>query len=111
MNEKPDYLTVQQAADRIPSKPAYITVWRWMRSGVRSRSGRKVRLAHVRFGGKLFTTQADVDRFSRELADADLEHLCPQPNHLPKVAESREEIRRARDLDAARRRLRTSGIG
>ncbi len=55
----------------IPGRPHVSAVWRWCRRGVLARSGERVRLEHVRMGGKLFTSKAWIDTFARTLAAAD----------------------------------------
>ena len=69
------YLTLSQAAKRLPNRPHAGSVWRWCRKGVRSRSGRRIHLDHVRIGGRIYVTDEAIDQFGRELAQADQEHV------------------------------------
>ena len=69
------YLTLAQAAHRCPGEPHPSALWRWARRGLKSRSGRRVRLGHVRAGRGIFTTLAWLDCFFAELAEADLPHF------------------------------------
>lgn len=68
-------LTLSQAARIAPGSPTPNCVWRWCRRGVIARSGRRVRLEHVRVGGKLFTSAEWLDSFGRRLAEADADYF------------------------------------
>jgi hypothetical protein len=70
-----DYLTLGQIAAEVPSRPHSSCVWRWCRRGVKSRSGERIRLEHVRIGGKIFSTAAWLNEFGRRLAEADAQHF------------------------------------
>jgi hypothetical protein len=65
------YLTLGQATKFAPGRPSANAVWRWARRGVLARSGERVRLQHVRAGGKVLTTAAWVVEFCTKLAHAD----------------------------------------
>ena len=67
------YLTCAQAAERYPTKKSATSVWRHMRRGLRSRSGRRIRLQHIRTGRELLTTQEWIAAFHEALAAADVE--------------------------------------
>jgi len=69
------YITLTQAAKLAPGRPSINCLWRWARKGVLARSGRRVRLGHVRIGGKLFTTAAWVSQFGVALAEADVNYF------------------------------------
>ena len=69
------YLTLGQAAKRCPGRPSTNAVWRWCRRGIKSRSGRRVKLGHVRVGGRIFVTQQSLDQFFKAVAAADAEHF------------------------------------
>jgi hypothetical protein len=74
VQEQPDsfaYLSLGQAAAVSPGRPSTNCVWRWCRRGVLARSGTRVRLEHVRVGGKIFTTADWVQSFFAALAAAD----------------------------------------
>lgn len=66
-----EYISISQAAALVPGRPSPSCVWRWCRQGIKSRSGLRVRLRHVRLGGRLFTTRPWIDEFGTELATAD----------------------------------------
>jgi hypothetical protein len=54
-----DYITLGEAAKIAPGRPSANCVWRWCRKGVLSRAGQRVRLRHVRIGGKIITKQEE----------------------------------------------------
>ncbi len=75
MHEFTEHLTMAQAAKVVPGHPSPNCLWRWCRKGVKSRSGERVHLQHVRLGGVIYTTAAWVEEFSRRLAQADASHF------------------------------------
>ena len=104
---KPDeHLTLTQAAKIAPGRPSTNCLWRWCRRGVRSRGGERVRLQHIRIGGKIYTSARWLDEFGRALAEADQVYFdleqepAPeprrprQPRRPDVVSESEEEIDR-----------------
>lgn len=68
-----EYLTCAQAAKAYPAKKSATAIWRHMRQGLQSRSGRRVRLRHIRAGRELLTTREWIREFFEELAAADVE--------------------------------------
>jgi hypothetical protein len=68
-----------------------------------ARSGDRVRLQHVRLGGKLFTTARWLDEFGQRLADADAEYfeIPDEESQAPSAKVSSR--RRARHLPPPRR--------
>lgn len=70
-----EFLTLTQAAKLAPGRPSVNCVWRWCRRGVVARDGHRVRLQHIRSGGKIFTTAPWLLAFSTELAAADAQHF------------------------------------
>ncbi len=66
-----ELLTLPEAARLLPTRPHASALWRWSRLGLRARDGTRVRLKHLRLGGRIYTTHADLDAFGRALADAD----------------------------------------
>lgn len=98
-----DYLTLTEAARTLPNNPHPASVWRWCRKGVASRCGRRVKLNHIRLGGKLYVTDEDLQRFGQELAEADAEHFdeadSPTPNR--DQAKPRTDAQRQRDIEQA----------
>ncbi|MBL9149404.1 MAG: DUF1580 domain-containing protein [Phycisphaerae bacterium] len=71
MHETDSHITLGDAAKLAPGRPSTNCIWRWCRRGVLSRGGERIRLQHVRAGGKIFTTAEWVDQFVRRLAEAD----------------------------------------
>lgn len=71
------YLTLSQAAALLPGHSSG-SLWRWCRKGVEARSGGRVRLRHVRLGGRLYTRADWVDAFGAELAAADEGHFAEE---------------------------------
>ena len=58
-----DYLTLKEAAARVPGRPHQATLWRWCKKGIGG-----VRLRYARAGRRIVTTEKDLDKFMRELA-------------------------------------------
>ena len=69
-------ITLSQAAKLAPGRPHASTIWRWCRRGVLSRNGERIRLEHIRMGGKIFTKAIWVEAFGRQLAAADAEYFA-----------------------------------
>lgn len=106
--EKP--ITAEEAAKLVPSSPTANAVWRWMRRGVKARSGERVYLEHWRYGGKLYTSAEALVRFSAKLAEADGRYFQPplaaaRPQHI-----HRPQSRREREIATASQRLKQAGI-
>ena len=74
--ERQEYITLTQAARLMPNRPSINCVWRWARKGVLARNGQRIRLEHVRLGGKLFTTAAWMAQFGVALAKADVDYFA-----------------------------------
>ncbi|MEI7837955.1 MAG: DUF1580 domain-containing protein [Planctomycetota bacterium] len=112
MHETQDYITLTQAAKRAPGRPSINCIWRWCRKGVLARDGQRVRLEHVRIGGKLYTTEAWLIQFGRSLAEADADYfrlqgrpVVSQPSFRP-----RTEKQRQADIERAERELAEAGV-
>lgn len=105
-----EHITLSQAAKLAPGRPSSNCVWRWCREGVKAASGTRVRLKHMRFGSRIFTTRQWLNDFGLALAEADAAHFqrdenapaTPQPTK-PKSPSKR--ARRAASDDARRRHL------
>ena len=78
-------ITLNTAAAQTPGRPHVSCVWRWCRRGVKARAGPRVRLEHVRVGGKIFTTQAWLNAFGRELAAADTAYFAGKQEEAKSV--------------------------
>lgn len=98
-------LTLSQAARIAPGGPSPNCVWRWCRRGVVARTGDRVRLQHVRIGGKLFTSARWLDEFGQRLADADAKYfeIGDQESGDERSAVSPSQRRRARKPPSSRR--------
>ena len=68
-------LDLAEAAQLCPGRPHYSALWRWCRKGIKVRGDECVRLRHFRIGGRIYTTQADLSRFFKSLAEADAAHF------------------------------------
>ncbi|MCC7406677.1 MAG: DUF1580 domain-containing protein [Phycisphaeraceae bacterium] len=75
MHEQDQHITLTQAAKITPGRPSTNCIWRWCRRGVLARNGQRVRLEHVRIGGKIFTTRRWVEAFGKALAEADTSYF------------------------------------
>ncbi len=77
-------------------------VWRWARVGLKTRDGNQIRLPHVRVGGRLYTTQEDLDGFFADLAAADMAHFERRDDApaKPGVPRPRSPKRREREIAA-----------
>ena len=120
-----NYLTLTQAAKVAPGRPSTNCLWRWCRRGVLARDGTRVRLEHVRLGGRVYTTPGWLAQFGRHLATADRAYfdgriaaagqLPPRdprygpPKRPGRVRQSSPPPRRV-DLDAIHRELESEGL-
>lgn len=114
-----EHITLTQAANIAPGRPSSNCIWRWCRRGVRSRNGERVRLQHLRIGGKIFTTARWLEEFGRALAEADARYfdLCqaaadaaamPRQPRQPSVSQYQEQ--RRREIAEAERELEEAGL-
>jgi len=113
------HITLTQAAKIAPGRPSTNCLWRWCRRGVLARSGERIKLEHLRIGGKLYTRHAWVDEFGRRLADADAKYFdaasercgapALSPASAPVSARRRREQRQA-DLSRVERELQEEGL-
>ncbi|MBX3403846.1 MAG: DUF1580 domain-containing protein [Phycisphaeraceae bacterium] len=74
-NDIDRYITLAKAAQAAPGRPSANAVWRWCRRGVLARSGERVRLRHIRQGGRVFTRIDWLEEFGTALAAADTAHF------------------------------------
>lgn len=120
MNEKhpaltgTDYLSIAEGCAHVQAitgqkvRPSTNAFWRWERKGIKARSGERVKLRHVRIGGKIYTRPDWIEQFLNELADADAEHFDAQPERSHVRVEP-ERTKRT-EHDQARARLQASGL-
>ena len=114
MHETEKHLTMAQAARISPGQPSPNCVWRWCRHGVKSRSGERVRLRHIRIGGVIFTTAEWVQEFGQRLAEADVHHfsLADRDYTVPQPSRSQPftDKQRQTHLEQVNRELAEAGI-
>jgi hypothetical protein len=111
MHETDKYIRMHQAAKLVPGGTSANCIWRWCRKGVVARNGERVRLQHVRIGGKLFTKADWLAQFGQFLADADANYFrldnsaqpMPQP---PKQTDSQHQAA----VERAERDLKEMGV-
>ena len=91
MHAKDEHITLTEVAKISPGRPSTHCLWRWCRRGVLARSGQRVRLEHLRIGGKIFTTGRWVEDFGKALAQADARYfnLDEQVAEVPRVRRRR----------------------
>ncbi|HRQ01000.1 MAG TPA: DUF1580 domain-containing protein [Terrimesophilobacter sp.] len=103
-----EHITLSQAAKLAPGRPSPNCVWRWCREGVKAASGQRVRLKHVRFGSRIYTTRRWLNAFGLALAEADAIHFerGDQTKEVTVPTATRRRSRRSREAtrDEARRR-------
>jgi len=106
-----NYLTLAEAARTLPNDPHPASVWRWCRKGVVSRSGHRVKLAHVRIGGRIYVTDEDLKRFGEELAASDAEHFDEAGDPIPnrEQPKPRTPSQRERDIAEADQACKSAG--
>jgi len=116
MHEQSEHITLTEAAKITPGRPSTNCLWRWCRRGVLSRSGQRIRLEHVRIGGKIFTSAAWVEQFGKALAEADASYfdLEDQVVEAPKPRRRRPASRHVQQRqaahDQANRELKEAGL-
>lgn len=81
---------------------------------MKSRSGERVRLQHVRLGGIIYTTAAWIEEFGRRLVDADTKHfdLGAQDIQIPRPGRAMTFTNKQREahLDQVQRELKEAGL-
>lgn len=109
MQSNTDLITLTAAAKFWPGRPHVATIWRACRKGIKAADGTRVFLTHTRFGGRIFTTRADVQQFGVELAKADMRHFAASPAAVPSRRPPTPEHRRD-EVRAASDAVRRAGI-
>jgi hypothetical protein len=106
-----DYLTLGKAAAEAPGRPSSNAVWRWCRRGVVARGGARVRLQHVRLGGRVYTTRRWLREFGERLAAADAAHFDSRMQ-VPGLAArpGRPKVDRGDQLSQIEQELRNEGL-
>lgn len=75
-NDASPLISLNQAPRYVSGRPSISAVWRWCRRGVLARNGQRIRLEHRRIGGKIFTSEAWLDAFTKALTDADTAYFA-----------------------------------
>ena len=97
------YLDTVEAAKVCPGTPHYVTIWRWARQGLQTKSGRRVYLRYVRVGGKLCTTEDWLHQFFEALAAEDMSVVARQVSNSPRRSKRSQAKAEADDVcDQAR---------
>ena len=103
-----EHITLTEAAKLSPGRPSSNAVWRWCRKGIKSRSGHRIKLDHIRAGGKIFTSAESLEKFFADVARADREYFKdPDPIQRPKQP---TETQRQRSIERAEAELAKAGI-
>lgn len=110
MHEWNERITLGQAARLLPGHPSPSSLWRWCRRGVKARNGERIRMRHVRVGGKLYIQANWLDEFSKRLAEADVEHFAMADDEVPLPPRCRRDTGRAERLAEVNRELQEAGI-
>lgn len=104
-------LTLSQTARIAPGQVSPNCVWRWCRRGVVARSGERVRLEHVRVGGKIYSSARWLEEFGLRLAEADVAYFdlnekATEPSMAAPtlVVQSRRRPRRSAGTSSAEQR-------
>lgn len=93
-------ISITELAKLVPGRPSTNCVWRWCRKGVRSRNGERVRLQHVRIGGKIFSKTDWLNEFGAKLAESDTRYF--ELSRELEVAEAAMHVHRARSPSQAK---------
>ncbi|MBL7147094.1 MAG: DUF1580 domain-containing protein [Phycisphaerae bacterium] len=114
-NDSEALLALSAAAKRCPGRPNTSTLWRWARKGIKARSGPRIRLEHVRVGGKIYVTLDSLNRFFKKVASADMEYFEKQSEARSHLSEYRirkpiPRNRREKEIEKAETFLREEGI-
>ena len=114
-----NFLTLGAASSVIEKmtgrRPSPVSIWRWARQGLKARNGERVKLGHVRVGGRLFIDGASLQPFFRALAEADQTYFDAKVAHAeqkcdsaPTAPRSRTDKAKADAVAKARRSLETA---
>ncbi len=111
-------LPLTEVAKLVPGRPSVNCIWRWCRRGVLARNGERIRLEHIRIGGKIFTTRAWLEEFGRRLASEDAKYfdlnqaLAPADRRVSTRGRPASPVtdRRRREIEDAERELDQAGL-
>ena len=103
-------LTLSEAAKKVPGGTKHISaLWRWSRKGIKTNSGNRVRLEHIRVGAKLFTSKQALVRFFKAVADDDIKHFAADASENTTAVDP-TPAQREKEIADADRRLAAAGI-
>lgn len=107
-----NYLSLSEAAnsDHVPGRPSANAIWRWCRKGVKSRAGERVRLEHIRVGGKIFTCPDWLNQFFSKLAASDADYFSETTPAVQVKRSSVNNGQREKRIAQAEKRLEAAGI-
>lgn len=103
MNDDP--IPIKDARDLFYGRPSISCLWRWCLHGCR-RSGRVIRLDHVREGSRIFIRPSAVEAFRAECEEA--QHAAMKPASI--LPTGRTPKMRTRDIERAKKQLALAGI-
>lgn len=79
MIENEDLISLTEATEHYPKvrgkRPHVSAVWRHARVGIKARNGERIKLEHIRFGGRVYTSREALRRFGQRVAEADAQHF------------------------------------
>jgi hypothetical protein len=90
-------IPLTEGAQHVPGRPTANCLWRWCRRGVLARDGSRIRLEHVRVGGRVMTSVEWIREFGQRLSAADAAYFDA------KIAGSQQEPPRAAQFAAPKR--------
>jgi hypothetical protein len=109
MLDKEKKIVFTEAAAHCPQRPHVSALWRWCRKGLKTAGGGRVRLEHVRIGGRIYTSRQAMERFFAAVAAADLEYFRDDDATFAHEVEP-SSAQREREIAAADKRLASAGI-
>lgn len=98
-----------EAAAQCPHRPHVSAIWRWCRKGLKTAGGGRVRLEHVRIGGRIYTSNEAMQRFFAAVAAADVAYFQADDATFARETEP-SSAQREQEIAAADRRLTTAGL-
>jgi hypothetical protein len=110
INNTDDLLTLNQVAQAAPVPTSYFVVWGWCRRGVRTRSGTRIRLPHVRIGQRLYVKRGDLLLFGEAVAEADVAAFDISNGPRKRTRHQRSDDARLAAVAAAEETLHGAGI-
>jgi hypothetical protein len=105
-----ELVTLTQAAKLAPGRPSTNAMWRWCRKGIQSRGGDRIRLEHVRLGGRVYTRADWIIAFGKKLAEADAAHFDARAGGGASTDQPVPASARRAHLDQIERELAEEGL-